>query len=295
LNFFQQLTGYLLTGLTYEQQFYFLHGTGANGKSVVLGILLKLLGDYGVQTMPEVLMAQSSANATGATPHLVRLAGARGVFANETGEGQRLDEALIKQLTGGDPIVARPLYGKPFEFIPAFKLLFAGNYKPIIRGDDHGIWRRIVLIPFNRRFAESEQDKELSEKLSEELPGILNWAIAGALSWRRNRLRIPSAIKAEGEQYKSDMDLIEQWLDEECIKCPEKTFQASLAYSSFSLYCTSSGLKAISKNRFSEKLKSRGIYSKKGTKGVRSYSGIGPRATSLNSSELSHINSRTAL
>jgi P4 family phage/plasmid primase-like protien len=277
IEFVQRLAGYLITGCTTEQQFYFLYGSGANGKSLFLGILLKLLGDYGSQAHPEILMVQNKTHAGTATPQLARLSGARGVFANETGEGQRLDESFIKQMTGGDKIVARDLYAKPFEFSPAFKLLFAGNYKPMIGGDDHGIWRRLILIPFNHRFADSEQDKNLSDKLSHELPGILNWAIRGALDWFKYGIEIPYAIKAEGNQYKAEMDVIQHWLDDGCIRDTSKSYQVGDAYQAYSIYATNSGTKPLSKVRLTERLKARDIHPKRGAKGVRSYIGIAPQ------------------
>ena len=134
VDFYQRAVGYSMTGDTTEQCFFFLHGSGANGKSTVLNTHREIMGEYAIQTSPEVLMAKTAVNASGPTPEVARLAGPRFVAANETEEGQRLGESMVKQLTGGDAITARVLHGSPFDFVPKFKLWVAGNHRPVIRG-----------------------------------------------------------------------------------------------------------------------------------------------------------------
>ncbi len=272
IGYLHRWAGYALTGQTKEQQFCFAHGTGANGKSVLYGVLQELGGSYCVQSQPEAFMLKQSGE--GATPLLARLQGARLVIAPETEDGQRLAESTVKQLTGGDVIVARPIYGHPIEFKPKFKLVIVGNHKPQIRGDDHGIWRRVHLLPFKRIFEEHEQDKSLPEKLRKELPGILNWAIQGCLMWQRaGTLALPEIMKREVQEYKSEMDLIAQWLADECEVGPEKQELVSTAYASFGRWCKQNGNAAFSNRRFSQKLTERGFTSTR-TKSARSWAGF---------------------
>ena len=141
---------------------------------------------------------------------LVDLAGARMISVNETEEGQALAEAKIKQMTGGDTIKGRPLYGSYVDIKIIGKIILATNSLPHINNSDHGIWRRIMAIPFNRTFSEAEQDKTLQSKLMAELPGILNWAIQGCLEWQQEGLNPPSIVKEQVAEYRTSMDSISQ-------------------------------------------------------------------------------------
>ena len=275
ISYLQQWVGYALTGQTKEQQFLFAHGFGANGKSVLFGLLQDLMGSYGLQSQSEAFMLNQATG--GATPSLARLHGARLVIAPETEDGQRLAESTVKQLTGGDVMVARQLYAQHFEFIPKFKLVIVGNHKPQIRGDDHGIWRRVHLLPFKRIFEEHEQDKNLPKKLRKELPGILNWAIQGCLMWQRAcTLALPEIMQREAREYRSDMDLIAQWLADECEVGPEKQELVSTAYASFGRWCKQNGNAAFSNRRFSLKLAERGFAPTRSNK-ARGWSGFACR------------------
>lgn len=279
IGYLHRWVGYALTGQTKEQQFCFAHGTGANGKSVLYGVLQELGGSYCVQSQPEAFMLKQSGE--GATPLLARLQGARLVIAPETEDGQRLAESTVKQLTGGDVIVARPIYGHPIEFKPKFKLVIVGNHKPQIRGDDHGIWRRVHLLPFRRIFEPHEQDKSLPEKLRKELPGILNWAIKGCLMWQRaGTLALPEIMQREAREYRSDMDLMAQWLADECEVGAEKQELVSTAYTSFARWCKLNGNAPFSNRRFSQKLTERG-FTRTRTKFARSWAGFDCRQSVL--------------
>jgi putative DNA primase/helicase len=157
IAYLQRVIGYSLSGYTSEQCLFFLYGAGANGKSTLLNLLRDLLGpSYCKYTPTETITVRPGK--TGATPELARLPGARTVMTNEIEDNSWLAESLIKQMTGGDPLTARNLYQDYFEFVPQFKLFIAGNHKPIIRGDDIGIWRRIHLIPFLVTIPQEERD-----------------------------------------------------------------------------------------------------------------------------------------
>jgi len=180
IAFLQRATGYSLTGETSEQCLFILHGSGANGKSTFVETIHALLGDYGQKTETKSFMQRQS---EGVRNDLARLKGARFASAVEIGRGQKLDEALIEEATGGDRIAARFLFKELFEFQPQFKLFLACNHKPEIRGTDEGIWRRVKLVPFDVTIPPKERDKRLLVKLRAELPGILNWALEGCQQW----------------------------------------------------------------------------------------------------------------
>ncbi len=198
-----RIVGYSLTGSTGEQCLFFLHGSGANGKTTFLNIVKDLLGpDYCKQTPPETLMVQKHGRS--GSNDLARLKGVRVTISNEVEEGSRLSESLIKQMTGSDAISARFLYAEFFDFIPQFKIWIAGNHQPVIRGSDDGIWRRLHLLPFTVTIATEKRDKNLPAKLRTELPGILNWAIKGCLEWQKSGLQPPQNILTAVAEYKSD-------------------------------------------------------------------------------------------
>ena len=179
INFLQRAVGYTLTGDTGEQCLFFTYGTGANGKSVFLEILLQLLAEYGTNARADTFMLKT--NGGGIPNDIARLVGMRFVGISETESGQRMAESLVKDMTGGDTVTARFLHKEFFSFRPEFKLWIRGNHKPNIRGTDDGIWRRIHLVPFEVQIPVGELDPRLPEKLRAELPGILRWAVDGAL------------------------------------------------------------------------------------------------------------------
>lgn len=145
--------GYSLTGSTTEQCAFFLYGTGRNGKSTFIDIIRDIFGDYAANIQPETIMVRSN-QSTAINSDIARLKGARLVTSVEPNEGVRINEGLLKQLTGDDTVTARKLYGDEFEFKPEFKLWMATNHKPVIRGTDTGIWRRIHMIPFTVQIPE---------------------------------------------------------------------------------------------------------------------------------------------
>jgi putative DNA primase/helicase len=182
IAFLQRAVGYALTGDTREQVLFVLYGTGANGKTTFLETVRAMLGDYAMHTNFSAFLQSEHSTARN---DLARLAGARFVSASEVQGGRRLSEDVIKQITGGDTVTARYLYHEFFEYRPQCKLFLAVNHRPVIRGTEHAIWRRVHLIPFTVTIPNEEQDKTLGEKLRAELPGILNWATQGCRDWQK--------------------------------------------------------------------------------------------------------------
>lgn len=272
IAFIRRAVGYSLTGETSEQCLLFCYGTGANGKSTFLETVRALLGDYGQQAdFSTFLAGQDDA---GARPDIARLAGVRFVSAIEAGEGKRLAEAVVKQLTGGDTVAARYLYKEHFEYKPSFKLWLAANHKPIIKGTDHAIWRRIRLIPFTVTIPEAEQDGTLPAKLKAELPGILAWALQGCLDWQANGLQTPGVVKEATATYRAEQDVIAAWLADCCVTEPGAAATARELYASWKTWCEANGEREGTQRALATRLTERGFTSSR-DKHSRNWDGIG--------------------
>lgn len=215
-EYIQRSVGYSISGSTQEQCAYFLYGIGNNGKSTFLDTLADLLGNYSSNAQPETLMMNSKSGNTGANSDIARLKSARFVTSEEPTEGVRLNEGLIKQLTGGSKITCRFLYGDEFEYTPEFKIWIATNHKPVIRGTDVGIWRRIKLIPFEVNISADKVDKNLKYKLRDEFPQILHWAVEGCMKWKKYGLQEPDCVAEATKDYRKEMDLIAGFV-EQCL------------------------------------------------------------------------------
>lgn len=214
--FLQRWFGLSMTGLTGEQKFAFLYGAGANGKSVLVDVMARLFGDYATTAKIESLTGRNRRGGGDATPDLVPLVGARLVRASEPEEGERLQEGTIKELTGGEPILVRSLHADFVEVHPIFKLTISGNHKPDIRGTDDGIWRRVLLVPFDVQIPKEERDERMIEKLLTEGPGILNWLVEGLLDYLERGLQEPQAVLAATQEYRADSDPIGTYLSDAC-------------------------------------------------------------------------------
>lgn len=256
ITFLQRAVGYSLTGSTKEQVMFILHGTGQNGKSTFIDTISSLLGEYAQQTPTDTLMFK---NSSGIPNDIARLKGSRFVAAVESEEGHRLAEVLVKQLTGGDKITARFLHAEFFEFKPQFKLWLATNHKPLIRGTDHAIWRRIRLIPFLVTIPPEKIDKDLPNKLIKELPGILSWALEGCLDWQANGLNTPKEVLAATEIYRAEMDVISDFLSECCIVNTYARVKVSDLYKKYTDWCEENGEKPSNKRIFGERIRERGF------------------------------------
>ena len=259
IDWIQRWCGYLLTGSTVEHIFLFCYGLGSNGKNVFSGVLLDILGDYARAIATETV-AESKRQAGSATPDLVDLIGARLAISSETEDNVALSESLIKSVVSGDTMTARGLYCAPVQFTPQFKLMMLGNHKPIIRGTDDGIWRRIRLVPFNKTFTSSERDPFLAEKLRKENPHILAWMLEGCLEWQKRGLQdTPKKIVQSTNEYKVEQDLIGTWVDECCEQKLNHESNSTDLYKSYQTWCVDSGLRVASKVAFSRRLAERGF------------------------------------
>lgn len=220
----QERAGYWLSGIVKEAEYTtFFSATGRNGKGVFKNTLLSLAGDYGAVADPGTFVRRGGESKGGARGDLGPLMGARLVFASEPAEGDRLDEAFIKQVTGGDDVTFRPPYGREsISFKPTFKLVLLTNHLLAIRGAD-SIWDRQRLIVWRRRFEEHEQDRDLEAKLTAELPGILNWCVEGFARYeRRGRLQESSSMREARNRYRtSQTPNWLEWVEDRCVLARE--------------------------------------------------------------------------
>jgi P4 family phage/plasmid primase-like protien len=211
--YLQRMAGYCLTGRTDEQAFFFLHGAGANGKTVFLEVLADVLGSYARAAPLDTFMA---ARGDRQPIDLAALEGARMVVATETEAGRPWAEARIKAITGGDRIAVRRLYQAFYETTPGYKLLISGNHRPRLSGGGSAMARRLHLIPFDTVIPEHERDGRLREKLVEQRDGILSWMLEGCRAWQETGLQAPRKVRDAVAAYLDSEDLIGQWIAECC-------------------------------------------------------------------------------
>lgn len=270
-GFLQRFVGSCLSGLVKDHVFIFLYGRGANGKSTFLNILLRILGEYAVAA-PMQMFVESGVERH--PTELARLKGARLVVAQEIEEGQRFKLALLKALTGGDPLAARLMRRDFFTFQPQCKLILAGNHKPNLRHVDEALRRRLCLVPFTQTIPVEERDRELPEKLWSEAGGILKWALDGCLMWLEQGLRPPAAVMEATDAYLEDEDIFKQWLD----VCVERDKRSSATVAdlrlSYQTWAEAMGEKFLGAKRFSQALEDHGFSREKASGGVRCFVGL---------------------
>lgn len=261
ISFVQRMLGYTLTADIREHAFFFLYGTGANGKSCLVNTIYRLMGDYGKPIAPEVVIQSRSR----ATPdhHLAELQGLRFATLPETEDSSRMAESRVKQIVAGDPITACRKYEHPMTFNPCAKLWIHGNYQPDIRGVDDGIWRRVHQIHFGVSFPKDKQDPNLEESLLAELPGILRFAVEGCLNWQIVGLNPPQSVLDVTAEYREEQDTFGRFIEEELAKAPENKISRSELYGMYKKWAEEQGEYIMSNRAVVKQLKSRGFEEKK--------------------------------
>ena len=257
-KFLRVFFGYTLVGRVEHQLFLFLYGLGANGKSVFIETIRWVLGDYARKIHTEMLM-RGQRSPGGPSPDIMNLKGRRLVYANETEEGARLAEARVKELTGSDTLSGRPLYGQMVEFEPSHKLVIVGNHRPEIHDDGYGVWRRVALVEFGITIPEAQRDPQLLEKLKAEGPGILNWMLSGLREYQHNGLVIPNTVKAATDAYRSDMDILGEWLHDACDLKAGAVTNKDTIYDSYRVWAARGGHGQLSKSKLTRRLRDRGV------------------------------------
>lgn len=258
--YLHRAVGYALTALTSEKCFFLLHGSGNNGKTIFLETVGALLGNGDYWT-PMSFSTLTSKSRSGPNEDIARLRGSRYVTAIETNEGQAFNEALVKQLTGGDTISARFLHQNSFNFRPTFKLFLGTNHKPDVKGTDKGMWDRIRLIPFDERFSSDPDEiaggarparrkEELEAELLQELPGIFNWALAGCLAWQQQGLGTPPTMKAAVKSYRIEQNDVAGFIESACVLGTEFQVEATTLYQRYTDWCSENDREPKTQNAF---------------------------------------------
>lgn len=286
VSFFHRLIGYSILGNPREDILIIPYGGGSNGKSTVLGVIRDVLGEHAKTASADTFLSsgQGGASAGGAREDVLRLRGARFVYSSEPDEGSELREGIIKAMTGGDPMPARGLYSKvTVEVAPTWAAFMPTNHRPIVKGDDHAIWRRLMPVPFLRNFDKDltvTKDTGRAEKLKAEAEGILAWCVRGAVAYQAEGLNPPAAVRQARDDYKGDMDLLAEWLDECCEVGPANVDSSANLWASWEAFAKARGeLRFIASSKaLGRRLQSRGFEAIRGTMGLRGRGLLGLRA-----------------
>ena len=279
--FFQRLIGYIALGQPKESIILIPYGSGNNGKSTIFKSIAMALGDYAKTANADTFLGDGRTNGGGAREDILRLRGSRYVYSTEPDEGKELKEGLIKAMTGGEALPARGVYARhTVEVQPTWTVVMPTNHKPIIKGDDYGIWRRIMLVPFTRNYDDDptiKKDVNRPAKLLKELSGILRWIVEGALAYQKVGLKPPKSVVQAKAEYRDDMDLLAEWINSCCIVSFNHETTIEDLFQSWRGYAERNGcLRLIpSKNHLSRRLDSRFSKARVGAKQLKGFVGIG--------------------
>jgi putative DNA primase/helicase len=248
--FLQRSFGLALSADQSEQRLWMHWGEGSNGKGTALSVLKKVMGTYAGPAPVEVLLAKR--HEADRELGVAKLVGKRLAFAQEADDGARLSEATLKGLTGSDAMTARYLYQNNFEVQPTWHLHLAVNDKPTIKGTDHGIWRRVLLVPWRHTFdgPEKRERAEVKADLMTEASGILNWMLVGLTAWRDGGLQPPAAVIQATAGYRADSDSVRAWIDEVCVKEPEAMAGATDLFADYMNWCKRAGHRGVTQTKF---------------------------------------------
>jgi putative DNA primase/helicase len=252
IAFWQRLCGYALTGVVRDHMLPIAWGKGQNGKSTILGTLLDVLGpDYAMKCSPEFLMEKKGDSHP---TERAALFGKRFVLAIETAEGARINETLIKELTGNDRISARRMREDVWEFNPTHKVFLGTNHKPQVRGTDLAIWRRLKLIPFTYTMPKADAQLDMPERLRAEFPGILAWMVRGCLDWQAHGIAEPESVVVATNQYRDDEDVFGQFISEHCSIGQDYRSRSSVLHAKYTEWAKVSNYYPENAKRFKARL-----------------------------------------
>lgn len=261
IGFMHRFLGYSLSSSTMEQCFMFLHGQGSNGKSVLTELLDRIFGDYSKKVSNQMVTKSRRGSERDRQDQIMSiLKDVRLVFATETGRNMQLDESHVKDVTGGESVICRDLYSSYESYKPIFKFVMSGNYKPVINGTDKGIWRRIRLVNFERTFSGDEIDPRLLDKLLLERNGIFLWLLEGYRKWRKDGLgELPDCMKRAVDEYRSDMDILGQYIEDRLIRDRSAATETELIYRDYKSWVEENGYyKPLAKRTLTNELIKRG-------------------------------------
>lgn len=255
VNFLRRAAGYSLSGSAREECLFFLYGSkGRNGKGTFVSTIQRVMGDHQTSCSFDTFLSRPAGSVRN---DLAKLDKVHLVMASEPNKGAKLDEGLIKTLTGRDTITARFLYGEEFTFVPRFKLWLMSNHKPIIRGTDDAIWSRIRTIPFDRSWL-GQEDRGLKERLLDELPGILAWCVRGCLEWQHMGLAEPDEVRCATQDYRDEMDAVGAFLTDMTDRQSGAQTTLDEMYEAWSKWCEDTEEYNPGKRKLGTALKERG-------------------------------------
>jgi putative DNA primase/helicase len=262
--FLRQIAGYALTGDTREECLFFIYGLGGNGKGTFIGALHEILGDYAASAAMDTFLASRFARHS---TDVAMLRGARLVIASETQEGRSWDEQRVKAMTGGDVLTARFMHMDNFSYRPTFKLLLWGNHKPVLKTVDDAWRRRFHIVPFT--YKPEKRDGTLKERLRQEYPQILRWAIDGSLDWQQHGLTVPARVKAETSNYFSAQDTFTAWIEDRCESSRLGAETNAALFSSWHKFAEDAGENAGSSRSMADRIEAHGFRRIKDESGIR--------------------------
>jgi putative DNA primase/helicase len=275
-DYLQRAAGYCLTGKAEEEKLLLFSGGTATGKTTHLEAMKSAMGDYAATADFETFLRVG--NSRGPRNDIARLAGVRLVSASEVPPGRLFDDSALKQLTGGDTISARFLYGEFFEYKPQFTICLAANHPPSVRDDDPAIWRRLKLVPFVNELPEEDRDPKVKARLTDPTdagPAILIWMVEGALKWQQDGLREPAVVREATQAYRSENEDFSEFVSDCCVEEVEQWATSVQLHSRYRDWSHAHGYThPYGPKRFGSQLRGRGhIPQKRG--GVRGWKGIG--------------------
>jgi putative DNA primase/helicase len=241
IRFVQRLSGYFLTGCVNEDLVPIFHGDGSNGKTVYIETERAVMGkDYADAASPDLLLVKKGERHP---TEIADLHGKRLMIAQETDDGRELNEALLKRLSGKDEIKGRRMREDLWAFPPTHKLVMCTNHRPAVKGQDHAIWRRLALVPFDVTFwradrgetgpEERRADLDLKDKLLTEKDGILSWMLVGCIDWQRHGMQIPKKVQVATEGYRTEQDSVARFIEDHCVTGPDYRVRASALYAAY--------------------------------------------------------------
>ena len=273
--FIQRALGYSITGSTRERRLFVSHGGGRNGKTTLLELIRDIVEGYSQVLPSDILMAKKHASgAGGASPDIASLHGARFVLCAETDQGGRLNEGRVKWVTGDDTVQARRLYEAPFTFTPSHTIWLTTNHRPTVRDGGEALWDRLILIPFDVRIPDDEQDKALPEALRAEAEGILAWLIEGAHGWHRDGLNPPGNVLAATDSYRVDNDWFAEFIDSACEVRDGLQVPSADLHRAYAAWAAASSERPLTPTALGILLRERGFIAAKATGGKRVWTGI---------------------
>lgn len=269
-EFLARLLGHALSGRVREHILPIFHGVGANGKSTLVEVIRRLLGDYAASVDPGLLIDRGEAHPTG----VADLFGLRLALTHESDKGRRLAEGTIKRLTGGDAITARRMREDFWTFDPSHSLVMVTNHAPIVTGTDEGIWRRLRIVPFQVVIKVDDRDPDLPNRLYDERDGILCWLVDGYRSYLKHGLDEPEKVTAATKGYRDGSDMLGLFVEERCLVMAGCHVKSSELFAAWMSWCVKENYPAGTQKAFSDALADRG-FDKKKSDGVMLWQGIG--------------------